>query len=154
MRPQPHPLSLVIDEQRWKDEAEAVRLVRRAAEAALVAKRASGAATIRLTSEAAMRNLNATFRGRKAPTNVLSFPSEEPGYLGDIAVAFGVVAKEARAQKKPFAHHAAHLAVHGVLHLLGHDHMKPREAVGMEALEKRILAGLGIADPYVLGRAA
>jgi probable rRNA maturation factor len=92
--------------------------------------------------------LNTHFRGKNKPTNVLSFPSSDPAYLGDIAIAYGVVAREAKAQKKRIKAHAAHLAVHGVLHLLGFDHEIETDAVVMEGLETRILATLGLADPY------
>jgi len=104
--------------------------------------------TILLTSDARLRELNATFRGQDKPTNVLAFPAGEPGYLGDIAIAHGVAAKEAKAARKRLIDHAAHLVVHGALHLLGYDHVRVREAKVMEALETSLLANLGIADPY------
>jgi len=110
--------------------------------------------TILLTGDAHVAELNARFRGQNRPTNVLSFPSDEPDYLGDVAIAYGVVAGEARVQGKSFAAHAAHLAVHGVLHLLGHDHIAKGDAVVMETLEARILKSLGIADPYDQRKAA
>ncbi len=106
--------------------------------------------------------LNAQFRGREAPTNVLSWPSAgrgaardggvpdapEPGELGDIAIAFETCAREAAAAGKPLADHAAHLLVHGILHLLGHDHERDADAALMQARETAILARLGVADPY------
>lgn len=112
--------------------------------------------------------LNAEFRGKPAPTNVLSWPSapraaDTPGEmphlprpspagppeeLGDVALALGVVTREAEAAGTPFAHHLAHLLVHGVLHLLGFDHMTEADAELMEGLETRILARLGVPDPY------
>jgi probable rRNA maturation factor len=79
---------------------------------------------------------------------VLSFPSDERGYAGDIALAYGITKKEARAAKKPFADHALHLVVHGVLHLAGHDHTTAQDAEVMEPLETKILAKLGVSDPY------
>lgn len=107
--------------------------------------------------------LNEQFRGKPVPTNVLSWPaldlapekagampelsSAMPG-LGDIAIAFGVCAREAREQGKPFEDHVMHLLVHGMLHLLGFDHIREEDAALMEGLESRILAKLGIADPY------
>ena len=109
-----------------------------------------GSLTILLTDDAQLAELNASFRRKPKPTNVLSFPASaaEPGYIGDIAMAYGVVRSEAEAQGKRFAAHAAHLAVHGVLHLLGHDHENATEAREMESLETALLSKLGIGDPY------
>ena len=92
--------------------------------------------------------LNLSFRGKDEPTNVLSFPSKADLYLGDIAIAYGVTAEEAKAAHKAFADHATHLAIHGILHLLGFDHATARQAKIMEPMEVRILGALGIADPY------
>jgi probable rRNA maturation factor len=104
--------------------------------------------TILFSNDARVRSLNATFRGKDKPTNVLSFPSDTPGYLGDIAIAHGVAAAEAKRGKKRLIDHAAHLTIHGILHLLGYDHAAAREAKAMEALETGLLARLGIADPH------
>ena len=109
-----------------------------------------------LTDDAEIRTLNATWRGKDAATNVLSFPaSDSPagdlskaGLLGDVALAYETTRKEAGEANIAFADHVAHLVVHGVLHLLGLDHMRDDEAEQMETLERRILASLGIADPY------
>lgn len=105
---------------------------------------------ILLTDDATVRDLNARFRGQDKPTNVLSFPAPEgPGsHLGDIALAFGVCAREAGEQAKPLADHLRHLVIHGVLHLIGWDHETDTEAEAMEALERRLLARLGVPDPY------
>lgn len=104
--------------------------------------------------------LNAQFRGKDAPTNVLSWPAREdispadwdpkgmPGELGDIAIAFDTCEREAVEQGKAFDDHVAHLLVHGVLHLLGFDHIDDAEAAEMEGLEVEILGKLGISDPY------
>jgi probable rRNA maturation factor len=97
--------------------------------------------------------LNARWRDRDRPTNVLSFPADLPvelgiPLLGDLVICAPVVAREAAEQGKAEMDHWAHLVVHGVLHLLGHDHEIEAEAEAMEALERRILAGLGIRDPY------
>jgi probable rRNA maturation factor len=123
-----------------------------AAEAALreLGERAPGDIAILLADDAAVRALNARFLDRDQPTNVLSFPAAPPtkGHAGDIALAYGVCAGEAAAQAKPLADHLRHLTVHGVLHLFGHDHEDDAEALVMEGLERRILAGLGVADPY------
>ena len=120
----------------------------RAAEAALDA--AAADITILLTSDDTVRELNARYRGKDAPTNVLSFPAPESArpHLGDIALAYGVCAAEAEAQGKPLSHHLTHLTVHGVLHLLGYDHESELDADAMEALERTILSRLGVPDPY------
>ncbi len=112
--------------------------------------------SILLTDDAEMRALNRTWRGKDAPTNVLSFPAgdtlacdpSEPGLLGDVALAYETTLKEARATNIALSDHVAHLVVHGVLHLLGFDHLTEDEAEQMETLERQALASLGIADPY------
>jgi probable rRNA maturation factor len=106
-----------------------------------------------LFDERAARELNRQYRGRDYATNVLSWPyapapREKTGLLGDLAICPAVVAREAVDQGKPLRDHYAHLTVHGVLHLLGYDHETPREASRMERIECRILAELGISDPY------
>lgn len=108
---------------------------------------------LRLVDEREGRSLNRHYRGKNHATNVLSFPAEIPEgvklpLLGDIVLCAPVVAREAREQHKPLPSHYAHLTVHGVLHLLGLDHDDEREAEAMEALERHILAGLGLPDPY------
>lgn len=132
--------------------------VRRAAIAALKAELPAKARTslsILLTDDAEMRKLNAGWRAKDKPTNVLSFPAENaidpakpPAYLGDVALGLATCKREAREQKKTLADHVAHLTVHGVLHLLGFDHMDDDQAEAMEPLETEILAKMGIADPY------
>ena len=96
--------------------------------------------------------LNGRWRGKDTPTNVLSFPTPGPTearpLLGDIVIAFGTVAREAREQDKPFRDHVRHMIIHGFLHLLGYDHVTREEAEEMEALERRIAASLGMNDPY------
>lgn len=106
--------------------------------------------SILLTSDEVVGGLNARFRDADRPTNVLSFPAPESArpHLGDIALAYGVCAREAAERCKPLAHHLTHLVAHGVLHLLGYDHEREEEAGQMEALERRILADLGVPDPY------
>jgi probable rRNA maturation factor len=140
-------IDVVIDDPHWRTRGLASRL-QDAARAGLAAAKKSGAITIRLTDDKALRALNRQFRGKDKPTNVLSFPADEAGYLGDIAIAYGVAAAEAKREKKRLIDHAAHLALHGTLHLLGYDHETDREAEAMEALEVKLLARLGIADPY------
>src|ERR1051326_7619626 len=158
-RKQRPSLSIVIDEPRWRADPSAVRIMRKAIRLGLAAEphpghalpsAAASAVTVLLTHDGRLRELNAFFRGKNKTTNVLSFSpgSEDAGYLGDIALAFGVVAKEAQTQRKTMAEHAAHLAIHGVLHLLGYDHENANEAKRMEALEIALLEQLGIADPY------
>jgi probable rRNA maturation factor len=141
-------ITLIVEDERWKKTRPQVK---RAALAAYARANADAVRpfTILLTTDRKLRTLNATFRGKDKSTNVLSFPSGDPDYLGDIAIAYGVAAREAKAEGKPFAHHAAHLVVHGVLHLLGFDHERPRDARLMEPLEIEILAGLKIPDPYL-----
>jgi probable rRNA maturation factor len=116
----------------------------------VLAMRAEGAqaVTILLSNDARLKSLNRDFRGRNKATNVLSFAADSPFYLGDIAIAYEKTAKEARAQKKSFSAHAAHLVMHGILHLFGHDHEDLASAAAMESLEAELLAKLGIADPY------
>ena len=126
-------------------------LVRGAALAALDAEGAGHeGVAIRLTDDEAVREMNARFRGKDAPTNVLSFPApKNPEFhLGDVALAYGVCAREAAEQGKPLASHLQHLTVHGVLHLLGYDHMGNDDAEAMEGLERAVLEGLGVPDPY------
>ena len=106
-----------------------------------------------LFDESGARALNRQYRGRNYATNVLSWPyepapREKSGLLGDLVICPAVVAREAADQGKPLRDHYAHLTVHGVLHLAGYDHETPRDAVRMERLERRILAGLGVPDPY------
>jgi probable rRNA maturation factor len=109
--------------------------------------------TVRLVGRAESQALNSEYRGQDRATNVLSFPADLPPgidlpLLGDIVICVPLVEEEARAQGKPSRHHWAHLTLHGVLHLLGHDHVEEAEAEAMEALETALLAGLGIPDPY------
>jgi len=115
---------------------------------------------IRIVDNKEGRALNRHYRGKDYATNVLSFPAEmaegvklpkgvKMPLLGDLVLCAPVVAREAREQKKPLASHYAHLTVHGTLHLLGWNHEDDREAEAMEQLEREILAGMGIADPYI-----
>jgi probable rRNA maturation factor len=117
------------------------------------------AVTIVFSNDAHVRDLNRQWRGQDKPTNVLSFPSQpqalppdapsdELPHLGDIILAVETIAREAAEEAKPPRSHLQHLVVHGMLHLLGYDHIEPDDADVMEALETRILAHLGVADPY------
>ncbi len=155
-------VDVIIEEPRW----EAVGL-------SDLAERACGAALAHLGVEGAeisllacgdvrIAGLNRDFRDKPAPTNVLSWPSEERGAdepggapeppqdpeLGDIAIAYETCAREAAAAGKPMGEHVTHLLVHGTLHLLGYDHIHDKDACLMEALEVEILGKLGLADPY------
>ncbi|MCC7048443.1 MAG: rRNA maturation RNase YbeY [Alphaproteobacteria bacterium] len=159
MRAEAIQVAVRVDAARWRRAVPGVtRLARRAALAAVAAAGATGAGEIALVlaDDATVRRLNRDYRGKDGPTNVLSFPLDggAGAPLGDVVLALETVLAEAKAQGKRAADHATHLIVHGVLHLLGHDHAKAAPARRMEALERRILADLGIADPYRVGRAA
>ena len=143
-------VDIEIEDEAWTTaEAEAEALVWRAAQAVLDAHEdiEGQGIVILLTDDDSVQALNRDFRQKDYATNVLSFPSppNPEGQIGDIALAFGVCAREAAEQGKPLSHH---LVAHGVLHLLGYDHEGDDEAEAMEALEREILAGLDIPDPY------
>ena len=160
-------IDIEADEE-WDSSRSWDALVRRAAEAAIAESafpqlddgRAAGRASVRLTGDDEVRALNAEWRGKDKPTNVLSFPMAETDelhdanvagpelLLGDIVLARGVCEREAAEKGVPVEHHATHLLVHGTLHLLGYDHHDDGDAADMEAREVRALARLGIADPY------
>jgi probable rRNA maturation factor len=115
--------------------------------AAMALAGSPGELTIRVVGLAESRRLNRVFRGKDKPTNVLSFHGA-PGDVGDLVVCAPVVAAEALAQGKTAAQHWAHMVIHGVLHLRGFDHIRPRDAKVMEARERAILARLSVPDPY------
>jgi len=148
----------------WRAAPRLDALVRRAAEAAIAGDgaklRADAEISILLTDDATIRGLNARWRGKDKATNVLSFPAVAPDRLadaralGDIVVAWETVMREAQAERKSVADHLAHLVVHGVLHLLGRDHERDDDAEDMESLERAILSGLGVPDPYGSGEAS
>lgn len=109
--------------------------------------------TIRLVDSAESQTLNRDYRGKDKPTNVLSFPFENPPgmtlpLLGDLIICHDVVAQEASEQQKPLTHHYAHIVIHGTLHLMGYDHIDEQEAEEMEQIERELLASLDIPDPY------
>lgn len=128
------------------------------------------AVTILFSDDATVRELNKTYRGKDSPTNVLSFPSDEPAqtepqpelegspaagegsapeiYLGDAILAYETIKSEAKRHKKPVFEHTAHLVVHAVLHLLGYDHEEEHQANAMEKLESNLMLELGYSDPY------
>jgi probable rRNA maturation factor len=140
--------AVVVLDPAWRRALPGVeRLVRKAARAAIGARKKS--LTVALADDRIVRTLNARDRAKDRPTNVLSYPSGEKKFLGDVVLARQTVWREAKAQKKTPADHLVHLVVHGTLHLLGHDHeTSEADAERMEALERRILKRLGIADPY------
>ena len=148
-------IDVEIEEPAWTLALpDAETLMRRAARATLDSEGASDeGVTLLLTDDETVRELNARFRQQDKPTNVLSFPAPHnpERFLGDVALAYGVCAREAAEQGKPLAHHLQHLVAHGVLHLLGYDHEDDDEAEAMEGLERVVLAGLGVPDPYAGG---
>lgn len=157
-------VDIIPREPRWRRADIDLALLERAARAAEAA--CSGGDTapreiaVLLTDDAECRELNRAWRGRDAATDVLSFPNDMrhvavdgPRPIGDIVLAFETVARDAGDAGKSLDAHAAHLVVHGVLHLMGHDHESPGEAERMEDGERCILAGLGIDDPYAFAPA-
>ena len=150
-------ITLIVADPKWRTTKSLPAMLKRASLLALErAGVAQGEVTILLANDARLRELNALFRGKDAPTNVLSFPAAPNAtqQLGDVAIGYGVAAREAKAEGKSLLQHATHLAVHGTLHLLGYDHVKIRDARKMERLETEILAMLKIPDPYVSRKAA
>ncbi len=141
-------ITLVVEDQNWRSHRGLQAKLLRAADSARQSARLKGGFSILLADNKKLRALNRDFRGKDKATNVLSFPSQGD-YRGDIAIAYGVTKKEAKTTGKTFADHATHLVVHGVLHLAGYDHERPKDAKAMEPLEVKILKRLGIADPYV-----
>ena len=145
-------IDIAVEHEAWAALGDVDALVGRAVEAAL----ALGGATFRepaelsvvLADDALLQDLNARWRGKDKPTNVLSFPAAAPGMMGDIVVAYETAAREAREADRPLADHLTHLVVHGTFHLLGFDHEEEEAAAEMEGLESRALAGLGIASPF------
>jgi probable rRNA maturation factor len=149
-------IDVLVVSERWKNAARAPSIVRRAVTRAAAATLSTSGTelAIVLTDDSAIRLLNRDWRGVDAPTNVLSFPAKNAAgkelgeHLGDIVLAFETIAREARGERKPFAHHVAHLAVHGFLHLVGYDHQGDADAAKMEQAEREILHELAIPDPY------
>lgn len=141
-----------VEAEIWRGAGAQLPEIREAARAAYRAanppRPEPASLSILLADDAKLKELNGRFRGKPNPTNVLSFPARDSRYLGDIAIAYGVTAREAEVQDKPLQAHMLHLVVHGVLHLLGYDHETARQAREMEALETVVLAGLGIDNPY------
>jgi probable rRNA maturation factor len=145
-------IDIEIEDAAWNAaQRDAEALTRRVAEAVLAYEHLSDRnLTILLTSDLAVQALNAEFRQQDRPTNVLSFPAlpNPEQHLGDVALAYETCVREAAEQNKALAAHLQHLVAHGVLHLLGYDHMSDAEAQEMEGLERVVLAQLGVSDPY------
>jgi probable rRNA maturation factor len=146
-------IEVEVEDPAWNVVSGVEAVVTEAARAALNALESSAASetvVVLLTDDDAVAELNQQFRHKTGPTNVLSFPAPEnpENLLGDIALAFGVCAREAAEQGKTLTAHLQHLTVHGVLHLAGYDHQTDDEAEAMEDLERRVLAVLGVSDPY------
>jgi probable rRNA maturation factor len=149
-------IDVIVRSARWRNQPRAASVVRKAVRAAAKAASTPRAElAIVLSHDSAIRALNRDWRGQNAPTNVLSFPARVPckggrasPYVGDIVIAYQTTAREAAAEGKPFKHHLCHLAIHGFLHLLGYDHGNDRDAQRMERLERAILAGIDIPNPY------
>ena len=134
---------IIVADPAWR------RLVRHAETlAARAAHAAGGSATVVLSSDSAVKRLNARHRSRNKPTNVLTFEPAAAGLPGEIFLALGTVRREAAAARLRPAHHLAHLVVHGALHLQGHDHHHPGAARRMEMAEARALRGLGLPNPW------
>jgi probable rRNA maturation factor len=143
-------VDILLNSQLWRGHEE---LLSKALAAAAAEEAKQGTVSLLLGDDVSIAELNRQFRGKNGPTNVLSFPpvpgeASEPGFLGDIALAAETIVEEANFQGKRFEHHAAHLVVHGFLHLVGYDHEKSADAEVMEARERVILASIGIEDPY------
>ncbi len=142
-------VDILANSSLWRGHEE---LLSKALAVAAQAEGKSGTVSLLLGDDASIAELNQQFRGKAGPTNVLSFPpapgTNEPGFLGDIALAAETIVEQAQFQGKRFENHAAHLVVHGFLHLIGYDHEKSADAEAMEARERTILASLGIEDPY------
>ncbi|WP_296742947.1 rRNA maturation RNase YbeY [Mesorhizobium sp.] len=153
----PVDIDIFVEAGDWPVEAELTRLVDQAVAAAFAETGISGTSELSIvfSDDAHIRILNAEWRDKDKPTNVLSFPAFPspkggplPPMLGDIVLASETVAREAALEEKPLGNHISHLVIHGLLHLLGYDHETDAEAEEMEATERKALARLAIPDPY------
>jgi probable rRNA maturation factor len=153
----PVDIDISVEAGNWPDEASLARLVDRAVAAAFAETRVAGRSELSVvfSDDSHIQKLNAGWRGKDKPTNVLSFPAFPfaqgaplPPMLGDIVLAAETVAREAALEDKPVENHITHLVIHGLLHLLGYDHETDTEAEAMEAIERAALARLAIPDPY------
>jgi probable rRNA maturation factor len=145
----PSEIAVMIEAPGWHAAVPRVaRLARRAAQAALAEAGRVGMVTVLLSDDRALKRLNGGFRGKSKPTNVLSFPAEHPATLGGMALALGVVRREARLAGRRAHIHLAHLVAHGALHLVGHDHIDAGDARRMERAEARVMRRLGLPNPW------
>lgn len=147
-------VDVIVEDDSWDALKGKTRQVQSCLDAALaeIGEGHPGVVAVLLTGDVSVAEMNARFRGKSGPTNVLSFPAVggAENQLGDIALAWGVVEQEALAKGISVENHLSHLIVHGFLHLQGYDHLTDAEAEEMEGIERRALARLGIADPYAL----
>lgn len=149
-------LYIVVEHEGWKSIRGLKALAEDAVEAATTLVQRKKEITLLFSGDATLKTLNRDWRGKNKPTNVLSFPANPdlklprgvPRPLGDIALGYETLVREADEADKTLKAHTTHLIVHGVLHLLGYDHLDDADAAKMEAKEIRILKKLGIADPY------
>jgi len=145
-------MDLRVESKDWQIIPNLEALCQRALDAGYLQQQdhEEGHVDVLLADDAMLEALNTQWRGKQKPTDVLSFPAEEcPGnFLGDIAIAYGVAARDAQTSGKTLTAHLSHLLIHGLLHLLGHDHIKDADALIMENLERSALAHIGIDDPY------
>jgi probable rRNA maturation factor len=153
----PLEIDLIVEAGSWPDETDLLRLVERAVAATLAETGTKGTSELSIvfSDDAHIQALNAGWRAQDKPTNVLSFPAFPPSrgslmppMLGDIVLAAETVARECALENKPLEHHITHLVIHGLLHLLDHDHETDAEADEMEGIERAALARLAIPDPY------
>lgn len=165
-----HLTDIVVEDPRW-NELNLQDLAERSAVNTLIhngIQPSEHEVAILACDDERIAMLNADFRGKPTPTNVLSWPETElfaeadggipdkppagyggeKGFLGDVAIAFDTCQREAKEARKPMHHHVSHLIVHGILHLLGYDHVRDRDATLMEGIETEILGKMGIPDPY------
>jgi probable rRNA maturation factor len=160
--PEPN-IEIAVEAGDWPPAEELQNIAERAVAAALAVLRdgshlparalaVGSELSILFTDDAAVQKLNAEWRGKDRPTNVLSFPQVFGALLGDVILAAGTVRDEAALAQKPLKDHMAHLIVHGFLHVIGYDHEADEEAEAMEAVEREALKRMGIADPYAPAR--